>query len=100
MTKKDELAARAAGLAARPVVAGKPTASRGHAPRTAPIRITADLAPQSYRALLAYCADLAEEIGQAKVPHVEVIRALISELEVNPGLQRSVRRAIVNGMRK
>ncbi|MEB0288538.1 hypothetical protein QN355_18560 [Cryobacterium sp. 10S3] len=56
--------------------------------------MTTDLAPQSYRGLLAYSAGLAEDLGRAKVPHVEVIRALIAELNANPALQETIGKAV------
>ena len=110
MTSKAELAARAARAArlserqpthrpadapADPVgesEAVKPT--RMPAPRAKPVRVTTDLAPQSYRGLLAYSAGLAEDLGRAKVPHVEVIRALIAELNTNPALQETISKAV------
>ncbi|MBG6059795.1 hypothetical protein RCH16_003157 [Cryobacterium sp. MP_M5] len=70
------------------------------APRAKPVRVTTDLAPQSYRALLAYCAEMAEDLGRAKVPHVEVIRALISELNANTELQATVRQAVTKQLSK
>lgn len=110
MSKQSDLAARAAKLTTR-TAAGRPPAAeepgRGDVaevapkrpaaravPRAKPVRVSADLAPQDYRALLAYSAAMAEELGRAKVAHVLVIRALVSELNANPELQRTIRQAV------
>jgi hypothetical protein len=116
VTKAEDMKARAAALANRrtstkpasavqdapDVVAEAPTvrAAQRSAPRAKPVRVTTDLAPQSYRALLAYCAEMAEDLGRAKVPHVEVIRALISELNANAELQATVRQAVTKQLSK
>ena len=107
MTSKAELAARAARLSgrqptSRTVDAAAEPAGESQvvkpphrpAPRAKPVRVTTDLAPQSYRGLLAYSAGLAEDLGRAKVPHVEVIRALITELNTNPALQETIGKAV------
>ncbi|MGO1489454.1 MAG: hypothetical protein ACTHWA_13025 [Arachnia sp.] len=93
---KTDIAARAAklgdrkgGRATESSVEDQPTVS-APVPRAKPVRVTTDLAPQSYRELVAYCQRLAEDLGRAKVPHVEVIRALVGELETNPELQATV----------
>lgn len=59
-------------------------------PRTKPVRVTADLAPQSYRGLVAFCTDLAGQLGRAKVPLVEVIRALVDQLDDDPQLRSQI----------
>lgn len=91
------IAARAAKLgerrAGRVVDPGSPEPSDTRAkvvPRAKPVRVTTDLAPRSYRALVAYCQSLAETLGRAKVPHVEVMRALVDQLETDPVLQSAV----------
>lgn len=110
MITKAELAARAARVSDRQppsrstedhVVQDKPAGElheiqsvRRAAPRAKPVRVTTDLAPQSYRALLAYSASLAEDLGRAKVPHVEVIRALVAELNADPALQATIGKAV------
>lgn len=107
MTSKTEMAARAARLAGRQptnrpadavaeVEGETQTVKPAHrpAPRAKPVRVTTDLAPQSYRGLLAYSAGLAEDLGRAKVPHVEVIRALVNELNTNPALQETIGKAV------
>jgi hypothetical protein len=115
VSKADDMKARAAALsnrrasAAAPagqdapdvaVEAPAPRAPQRLAPRAKPVRVTTDLAPQSYRALLSYCAEMAEDLGRAKVPHVEVIRALISELNANPELQATIRQAVTKSLSK
>ena len=108
MTKASDLAARAARLSVRPATSrasGSDAEDTGEseipskplqraAPRAKPVRVTTDLAPQSYRALLAYCAALAEDLGRAKVPNVEVIRALVNELSTDPKLQATIGQAV------
>lgn len=115
MSKADDIKARAAALSNRrapaaapaaqdapdvPAEATAPRAPQRMAPRAKPVRVTTDLAPQSYRALLSYCAEMAEDLGRAKVPHVEVIRALISELNANPELQATIRQAVTKTLSK
>ena len=108
MSKATDLAARAARLAERSETKREdmtepesstveaqapdraPRATRRATPRATPVRVTADLAPQSYRALIAYSAELAERFGRAKVPHVEIIRALVDRLEGDPALREAI----------
>jgi hypothetical protein len=66
------------------------TPKRAQPVRAAPIRITADLPPQHYRELIHYAADLAVELGRVKVPHVQVVRALVAELTGNDDLKRRI----------
>lgn len=103
------LAARAARAAAKPTVAATAPApakapaaakkapaapKRAAEPRTKPVRITTDLAPKTYRVLQDYCAKTARALSWPKVPHAEVIRALIAELGTNAELQATVRNAV------
>lgn len=103
---KADIAARAArlgdrkgGRAAEPST-DETLVARVQVPRAKPVRVTTDLAPQSYRQLVAYCQRLAEELGRAKVPHVEVIRALVGELETNPELQATIATTVRNVLSK
>lgn len=99
MTKKhQDVAARARRVAAGPAAAGAPAAT--DAPRARPVRITADLAPQSYRALISYCSSLAEELGEARVPHVAVLRALVAQLETDTDLQATIAERVGTELRK
>ncbi len=98
---KSDIANRAAKLGERkggrptePETEETPVAQPRTAPRAKPVRVTTDLAPQSYRALVSYCQDLAENLGRAKVPHVEVIRALVAQLEDDPALQATIGSAV------
>lgn len=93
---KADLKARAAKAAQRPTrtAESKPTETppkrAAPTPRAKPVRVTTDLDPQRYRELLTYSADLAENLGRARVPHTEVIRALIDQLQTDPALQSSI----------
>jgi hypothetical protein len=69
---------------------GKVTASKKPAPRTRAVRITADLAPLSYDRLVDYSRDVARQLGRTRVSQVEVIRALLAELDDNPDLRKAV----------
>ena len=99
MSKAEEMRARAARVAQRsnqgsgaasdetPVPAAAATPAKPAVVRSKPVRITADLPPQSYRSLVDYAASLATRFGRARVPHVNVIRALVLELEDDQALQ-------------
>lgn len=81
----DETVARAPAPARAPAAAATP--AKPAVVRSKPVRITADLPPQSYRSLVDYAASLATRFGRARVPHVNVIRALVLELEDDQALQ-------------
>lgn len=107
MSKATDIAARAAKLSERrggremTGDATSPTANQvKSAPRAKPVRVTTDLAPQSYRQLVAYCGELAETFGRAKVPHAEVIRALVAQLEADPALRLAIADAVQARMSK
>src|SRR5690625_6614994 len=51
------------------------------APRAKPVRLTSTLEPQTYRQLTGFCAEAADAIGAARVPHAAVVRALIARLD-------------------
>ena len=93
MTKPSPLAARAKTAAERkprPTTVTQPPASV----RTKSIRLTFDLAPQDHRTLTRYCANLADDLGQSRVPASQVIRALLRQLAENPTLQDDIRNAV------
>ncbi|MBT1541466.1 hypothetical protein KK103_06795 [Curtobacterium flaccumfaciens pv. flaccumfaciens] len=48
---------------------------------------SADLPSQSYRNFVDYVASLANRFGRARLPHVEIIRALVLELAEDQALQ-------------
>ena len=107
MSKADEIRARAARATQRTPSAAEssqtgganvessPTA-RPATVRAKPVRITADLPPQVYRGLITYAADLATAQGRARVAHVHVIRALVSELTENEGLQAAIAQRVAS----
>lgn len=64
--------------------------NRPRTPRTKTVRITTDLSPRSYRQLMAFCADLADQLGVARVTHSDIIRTLVSVLTTDSELQRNV----------
>jgi hypothetical protein len=105
MNSKKGLAARAASVGSRiPTERDKTnkevTSHIKAAPLAKPVRLTADLAPQDYRFLVSLCADLAINLGRAKVPHVEVIRALITELKNSVDLQKQVLHSVSKQLSK
>ncbi|WP_435735253.1 hypothetical protein V5D56_00070 (plasmid) [Cellulosimicrobium sp. PMB13] len=104
MNRPNDLAARAAKLTDR---AKKPTpladvevtnakggAGRQPIPRAKPVRLSLDLAPQSYRSLKAFCDELAVELGRARVTQSEVMRAMVALLDEAPAVRQAVTEAI------
>lgn len=96
MSAKDDLAARMARASERKA----PSASKAPAPRADPVRLSTDVDPQSYRGLQAYCHDLADSLGRARVPHTEVVRALIDQLARDEALQRTIAAEVGQRLRK
>lgn len=105
MSKADEMRARAARAGQRaatpppPVLEEAPikepsAATTPSVVRSTPVRITADLPPQSYRSLVDYSAALANRLGRARVPHVNVIRALVVELSQDDELQQRIAKRV------
>ncbi|MCJ0700227.1 DUF2274 domain-containing protein [Frigoribacterium faeni] len=105
MSKADELRARAARATQRAASTTPEQDQPGPAAETAPsprpsvirakpVRITADLSPQVYRGLIDYAAGLAEDLGQVRVAHVNITRALVAELLQNDELQGAVARRV------
>lgn len=87
-TRQPQKAARAA--AAEPAPATKPAA----APRVKPVRLSLDLAPQSYRSLKLICDELAVELGRARVTQSEVMRAMVTLLDEAPAVRQALTDAI------
>jgi len=87
-TRAPQKAARAA--AAEPPHGAKPAA----APRVKPVRLSLDLAPQSYRSLKAVCDELAVELGRARVSQSEVMRAMVALLDEAPAVRQALTEAI------
>jgi hypothetical protein len=112
MSKAEEMRARAARVAQRSGQAAAPGSEAANqltptpmppAPKPAvvrskPVRITADLPPQSYRSLIDFAASLATRFGRARLPHVNVIRALVLELEEDQALQERIASRIANDL--
>lgn len=94
MSARDrDLAARAADLARREADA-QPAARRTvGTPRSAPVRITTDLSPLPYRELVAFAAELAQELGVARVTHSDVIRSLVEMLQ-DPAIAAQVSESV------
>lgn len=90
MSKGDELAARAAKVTAR----GRSTTGAASKVKRDDVRITVDLKPLLYRTLTRWCADAADELGKARIPAAEVIRALIVELDESDELAAVVLRRL------
>lgn len=64
--------------------------------RTTPVRITTDLGPQLYKELTEFSQEAAIASGRARVPHSEVVRALIQQLQDDPGLRQTITTALKN----
>jgi hypothetical protein len=98
VSKREELAARAARQASRrrsaePPAAEPPAAAEpvSTAPLSRRVRITVDLLPVLHRQLSRWCTSAATELEVAKVPAAEVIRALLRELDEDEELAARVR---------
>lgn len=65
-----------------------------------PVRITTDISPQAYRALTAFSAELAAQLGRPKIAHTEVVRALLAHLEDDPGLRITIAARVTENIRK
>lgn len=96
MSKLAEVEARAAALTTKPATAQKPP------PRARPVKMTVDLAPDLWRILKDYPEQmhLPDATGLARVPAVEVVRALIRELEQSPDLREAVAQRIREAVKK
>lgn len=103
MSKADELRARAARAGQRkpsPPTDSTPDGETADVPsapsgprsvvRSTPVRITADLPPQDYRALVDFAGQLASQLGRARVPHVAIVRSLVVMLAQDEELQARV----------
>lgn len=78
---RNDLAARAADAAQRGAESQPAPRRAGTVPRSVPVRITTDLSPLSYRELVSFAAELAQELGVARVTHSDVIRSLVDMLQ-------------------
>lgn len=65
-------------------------AAKDKAVRTTPVRITTDLGPQLYKELTEFSQEAAISAGRARVPHSEVIRALIQQLRDDAELRNTI----------
>lgn len=91
--KADDLRARAGAMTSRAPRQSAPAAESGGAaaaPRAKEVRLTTTVQPQLYRSLTSYCAETADAIGAARVPHAVVVRALIARLETDPALRAAI----------
>jgi hypothetical protein len=92
---KNSLAARAAAVTFRPDP-DSPETQAAHGgvapPRARPVKLTVEVSPGLYSMLKAYPdeAGLPEATGKARIPSVEVFRALLEELAVNKELREHV----------
>lgn len=83
MSAKSDLAARSKAVS-QGVKSDKPAAVT---PLDKKVRLSADIAPEAYRALVSWCQDVALAVGRTRVQHVWALRALVDELRENPDLQ-------------
>lgn len=82
-----------AKTAAAPAAAEKPAAPKPP-PRAKPVKVTAELSPNTYRSLKEICNGLADDTGQTRVTNVAVIRALVEILPTDPDLLAKVRERV------
>ena len=101
MSKKDEMAARAAQLATRAArpAADEPPPARRPAPRARPVKLSTEISPNRHRFLAGFVLEAAQQAGRARVAHSEVVRALLDELEADPALQARVTAKLVEQLR-
>lgn len=92
MSKSTDLAARAARLSGKPADKDAGEDRAAFPPRTRDVRMTVDLSPALYQKISAYPLEvgLPQMTGRARVPVVEVFRALVEELAENEDLRRAV----------
>lgn len=98
-TRKDDLASRLQVASSRSSASATPdTASPrvATAPRSKPVRLSVDLAPTAYRRLTEFCHSSADALGMARVTSVDVIRALLAELNQDTQLAERVRTRIAD----
>lgn len=74
--------------------AGNPAAPSSSRVRTTPVRVTVDLPPAAHAALLQWCSQTAADLGRARLPHAEVLRALVDQLGEDPDLAETIRNRI------
>jgi hypothetical protein len=93
MSKAQDIAARAAAVAAPTVPVAEPKAAPV---RTAPVKMTVELDPAYYTFVRNWpdAVGLPAQVGKARVPTVEVFRALLQELETDGELATRVARRV------
>ena len=106
MASKQDLAARARAASVRrnpepppaePAAEQSPQAAparRAVTVRTKPVRITTDLSPRAYQVLQTLTQNIAADAGRSRLPHSEVLRALIEELGDDPGLAERISKRV------
>lgn len=77
-SRRSELAARAATVAAGPPADQYSAPETTRAPRTRPVRVTVELSPMEHKALRQWCANTAADLDLPVVAGAEVFRALLS----------------------
>lgn len=60
------------------------------APLARPVRLSVDLGPMLYYWIIEHCIIMGRRMGRTKVPHVEVMRALVAELKSDKELQAKI----------
>lgn len=101
MNRAEELAAKAQRLAAATRSKDqlhekkhRPAVKAPRAVRTAPVRLSTDLAPVDHAELIRFCADTAQQLGASRIPGQVVVRALISRLLKDRTLAEEIRQEI------
>ena len=102
MSKTTDLSARAARLAGKPADKDAGEDRAAFPPRTKDIRMTVDLSPALYQQVSAYPLEvgLPQMTGRARIPVVEVFRALVEELAVNEDLRKAVAKRVRQSVAK
>ena len=100
MSAKD-LAARAAAVGSpRPRTTAPKVAAEPASIRTKPVRLSTDISPNAYRDLNAYCAEVAAQVGKARIAHTLVLRKLIDALHTDSRLREQIADAVTKELRK
>lgn len=103
MSRKEDLAEKAARLKNRQAVAAnpsvgarevEPTTPRPKPPRARSVRLSLDVPPEDHAALVDWCVKIAADLQVARVPGQDVLRALLKRGFNDPVLRENVNRDV------